>query len=68
MQLKDVRFTYPSRPGIEVLRGLNLKVASGQTMALVGASGCGKTTVMALIERFYDLKAGSLVSSLGQCH
>jgi ABC-type multidrug transport system fused ATPase/permease subunit len=40
---------------------LTLKVEPGQTLALVGASGCGKSTTVALIERFYDVEEGSVV-------
>jgi ATP-binding cassette subfamily B (MDR/TAP) protein 1 len=60
--LRDVRFRYPSRLGVPVLRGLNVEVERGQTLALVGASGCGKSTVIALIERFYDPFSGQVVS------
>ena len=41
---EDVHFRYPTRPGVRVLRGLNLKVEPGTYIALVGASGCGKST------------------------
>lgn len=62
MTFKDVRFRYPNRPDVEVLQGLNLEVTPGETLALVGASGCGKSTTMQLIERFYDPEAGDVVS------
>ena len=52
--LERVTFTYPSRLETQVLKDLSLSFASGQTIALVGASGCGKSTIMQLIERFYD--------------
>eukprot|EP00168_Porphyra_purpurea_P020842 TRINITY_DN893_c0_g1_i1.p1 TRINITY_DN893_c0_g1~~TRINITY_DN893_c0_g1_i1.p1 ORF type:complete len:1344 (-),score=525.06 TRINITY_DN893_c0_g1_i1:346-4377(-) len=58
--LKDVEFNYPSRPDVPVLRGLTAAVAPGKTLALVGESGSGKSTVVSLLERFYDIAAGSL--------
>ncbi|XP_024123995.1 ATP-binding cassette, sub-family B (MDR/TAP), member 4 [Oryzias melastigma] len=58
---KDVRFNYPSRPDIPILKGLNLKVKKGETLALVGSSGCGKSTTIQLLERFYDPKEGKVV-------
>lgn len=58
----DTKFRYPTRPDVEVLQGLTLSVDPGQTMALVGASGCGKSTTVQLIERFYDPESGAVVS------
>lgn len=52
------RFAYPSRPDVQVLKGLNLHVNSGQKFALVGASGGGKSTIVSLIQRFYDPQVG----------
>nr|XP_045016365.1 ATP-dependent translocase ABCB1 isoform X1 [Jaculus jaculus] len=54
----DVMFNYPTRPDIPVLQGLSLEVKKGQTLALVGSSGCGKSTVVQLLERFYDPLGG----------
>jgi len=45
IQLKDVHFRYPTRPGVRVLRGLSISAEPGTYVALVGASGCGKSTV-----------------------
>uniref|UniRef100_A0A452DY09 Multidrug resistance protein 1 n=1 Tax=Capra hircus TaxID=9925 RepID=A0A452DY09_CAPHI len=56
----DVVFNYPTRPDVPVLRGLSLEVKKGQTLALVGSSGCGKSTVVQLLERFYDPLAGTV--------
>ena len=53
----DVTFEYPSRPGVTVLDGLNLRIRSGQNTALVGASGSGKSTIVALLERWYSLRS-----------
>uniref|UniRef100_A0A671WT48 ATP-binding cassette, sub-family B (MDR/TAP), member 4 n=1 Tax=Sparus aurata TaxID=8175 RepID=A0A671WT48_SPAAU len=57
----DVRFNYPSRPDVPILQGLNLKVKKGETLALVGSSGCGKSTTIQLLERFYDAREGRVV-------
>ncbi|XP_021353533.1 multidrug resistance protein 1-like isoform X2 [Mizuhopecten yessoensis] len=57
----NVEFRYPTRPDIQVLQGLNLTVEPGQTLALVGTSGCGKSTTVQLIERFYDTEDGSVM-------
>ncbi|CAH7467323.1 ATP-dependent translocase ABCB1 [Phodopus roborovskii] len=56
----EVVFNYPTRPDIPVLQGLSLEVKKGQTLALVGSSGCGKSTVVQLLERFYDPMAGTV--------
>ncbi|XP_030879927.1 ATP-dependent translocase ABCB1 isoform X2 [Leptonychotes weddellii] len=57
----EVVFNYPTRPDIPVLQGLSLEVKKGQTLALVGSSGCGKSTVVQLLERFYDPLAGTVL-------
>lgn len=49
------------RPLVEVLQGLDLKVPKGQTVALVGQSGCGKSTIIQLLLRYYDIDNGSIV-------
>ncbi|XP_005084016.1 phosphatidylcholine translocator ABCB4 isoform X1 [Mesocricetus auratus] len=59
--LNEVVFNYPTRPDIPVLQGLSLEVKKGQTLALVGSSGCGKSTVVQLLERFYDPMAGTVL-------
>jgi ATP-binding cassette subfamily B protein len=55
-----VRFAYPSRPDIDVLVDFDLVLGSGETVALVGPSGGGKSTVAALLSRFYDPDAGTI--------
>ncbi|OVA12498.1 ABC transporter [Macleaya cordata] len=58
LEFDHVEFTYPSRPDSIILKDFNLKVQAGQTVALVGASGCGKSTAIALLQRFYDSDNG----------
>ena len=61
VELRDVSFTYSSRPDHTVLNNLSLSISSGSTVALVGGSGCGKSTVISLLERFYDPVQGSIL-------
>ncbi|KAJ1555815.1 GTPase-activating protein [Cladochytrium tenue] len=61
IEFRNVRFDYPARPGVKVLRGLSFTVKPGQFVALVGPSGCGKSTAMALMERFYDPVGGQVL-------
>ncbi|XP_070326213.1 phosphatidylcholine translocator ABCB4 isoform X2 [Odocoileus virginianus] len=61
LEFKDVHFSYPARPDVKILKGLNLRVESGQTVALVGNSGCGKSTVVQLVQRLYDPDAGRII-------
>ncbi|KAJ8288106.1 hypothetical protein COCON_G00007650 [Conger conger] len=58
LEFRGVHFAYPTRPNVSVLAGLNVSVRPGQTLALVGGSGCGKSTSVQLLERFYDPAAG----------
>jgi ATP-binding cassette, subfamily B (MDR/TAP), member 1 len=60
VEFKDVHFRYPTRPNQPVLRGLNLRIKPGQYVAFVGASGCGKSTAISLLERFYDPIIGGI--------
>ncbi|KAL5007363.1 hypothetical protein ScPMuIL_016169 [Solemya velum] len=61
LTFKDVKFRYPTRPEVQVLKGLNISVKPGETLALVGTSGCGKSTTVQLIERFYDTEEGHVM-------
>ncbi|EJU03193.1 multidrug resistance protein 1 [Dacryopinax primogenitus] len=56
----DVHFRYPTRSGVRVLRHLSIHVNPGETVAICGASGCGKSTTIQMIERFYDPLAGTV--------
>jgi ATP-binding cassette subfamily B (MDR/TAP) protein 1 len=60
IQLNQARFAYPLRPDIPVLKGVDLQAAKGKFIALVGASGCGKSTIISMLERFYDPTSGSI--------
>lgn len=51
----NVNFTYPARPDIKVLAGVNLRIPVGKTTAIVGPSGSGKSTIVGLLERWYEL-------------
>src|SRR3954468_6754669 len=61
LRFEGVRFRYPAGPVVPVLDGLDLDIAPGESIALVGPTGSGKTTVARLIPRFYDVDAGRVV-------
>ncbi|XP_016920161.1 multidrug resistance protein homolog 49 isoform X1 [Apis cerana] len=61
IEFKNVHFQYPARKDVKVLQGLNLTINRGETVALVGGSGCGKSTCLQLIQRLYDPHKGQVL-------
>jgi len=59
-EFKNVCFSYPNKPGAQILKSINLVFEAGKRTALVGESGCGKSTCIQMIERFYDPTSGSI--------
>ena len=55
LAFNNVEFTYPTHSNTIILRNLNLRINAGSSVTLIGKSGCGKSTIIKLIERFYDL-------------
>lgn len=60
IEVKGVGFAYPSRPTAQVLRDFTVSIPAGKTTALVGASGSGKSTIIGLLERWYEPSSGSI--------
>ncbi|KAL8062077.1 hypothetical protein ABFX02_02G123200 [Erythranthe guttata] len=60
IQLEHVNFSYPTRPGVQILKDLSLAINNGKVLALVGESGSGKSTVISLLQRFYDPDSGQI--------
>ena len=64
MTFQNIHFSYPTRPNIQILGGIDITAPPGQRIALVGSSGCGKSTAVQLLERFYDPLQGHVVGLL----
>lgn len=62
IEFRNVSFRYPARKDVQVLETLNLKINRGETVALVGESGCGKSTCLQLVQRLYDPLDGQVSS------
>lgn len=60
VSFKDVHFTYPTRTDIPILKGISLDIKAGQKIALVGSSGAGKSTIIQLLLRFYNIESGDI--------
>lgn len=60
VELRNIKHIYPSRPNVVVMENVNLLIPAGKSTALVGASGSGKSTIVGLVERFYDPVGGSV--------
>merc|ERR1719253_1114661 len=60
LAFENVSFFYPHRPEVQVLKGLSFSCQRGQSVALVGPSGSGKSSCIALLQRFYDVQEGSV--------
>lgn len=60
IEFENVQFAYPARPDSPILQGINLEVAKGERIALVGPSGVGKSTIVQLLLRFYDIQGGNI--------
>ena len=60
IEFRNVKFNYPSRPNVTVLKDFSLDIRVGQSIALVGPSGSGKSTIVGLLERYYDPQEGEI--------
>lgn len=61
LELRDVTFSYPTRRDMTIFKNFNLQIPAGRTIALVGESGSGKSTIIGLLERYYDVDGGAVL-------
>ena len=61
IKIQQLNFSYPSRPDQQILTNLDIDIPAGKTIALVGKSGCGKSTIIGLLQRFYDPDGGAVI-------
>jgi ATP-binding cassette subfamily B (MDR/TAP) protein 1 len=61
VELRDVVFVYPSRPDVTILKGISLKINAGESLGVTGTTGCGKSTIVQLLMRFYDPTIGQVL-------
>ena len=60
VEYRNVKFEYPTKPDVPILKNISVRVDDNQIVALVGTSGCGKTSMVSLLERFYDPSDGKI--------
>jgi ABC-type multidrug transport system fused ATPase/permease subunit len=61
IEFKNVTFSYPTKSDVKVIKNIDMNIRKGQTVAFVGASGSGKSSIISLIERFYDISEGNFL-------
>ena len=61
LRLQDVKFAYPTKLDVPILKGVNIEINKNRVIALVGPSGCGKSSIISMIERFYDPVDGQVL-------